>query len=165
MRSVARSNSNLLTHPAQREAVLCAGWLQCFRSRSNSNLLTHPAQGVGIGAAGALLFKYFGRASNHAPKQPEPAAEPDAVEKETLKQPQPVVTHGAEPAEDHAHAEHHAMTEVAMFFFLSLGAFYFAEVFHLSGIISSLFAGARIACDCSTKEMRCRHVSQGWPSL
>ena len=47
-------NSNVLTHPAQREAVLEPGGNTAFRSRSNSRMLTHPAQREAVRWAGWL---------------------------------------------------------------------------------------------------------------
>ena len=41
----------------------------------------------------------------------------------------------------HEEDTEHAMIEAAMFFFASMASFYVAEIFHLSGIISALFAG------------------------
>jgi sodium/hydrogen exchanger 8 len=82
--------------------------------------------GIGSGVLSALLFKHFGRMSKCFGAKRNEKHE------------------GADDShDDHGGHENleHAMVEAAMFFFASMASFYIAEIFHLSGIISALFAG------------------------
>ena len=113
------------------------------------------AVGVGVGVLGSLLFKFFGQDGGIkavcGSRGPTSGGRGGAGEQAGLAGGHGDRGHGGG---EHAsggpgdgehggggHAVEHAMVEVAMFFFVSLASFYFAEIGHLSGIISSLFAG------------------------
>ena len=110
--------------------------------------------GVGSGVVAALFFKCFGRrskmfgAKHDAVETRYDPATGTFVEKPKDKQDNEDTAHDGHSSDAGKHSgEHsgdeteHAMVEAAMFFFASMASFFLAECFHLSGIISSLFAG------------------------
>ena len=122
-------------------ALLSVAWL----------MLGSLGIGLGSGALASFFFKHFGRRSAcFGAKRDEYVFVPSTrtfVKKEKAeKDPAAAAAahgHGAEGGDGHGHEEdtEHAMIEAAMFFFASMASFYVAEIFHLSGIISALFAG------------------------
>ena len=86
------------------------------------------ACGVGSGVMASLVFKHFGRKSKCFGAKHDAGAESEHEGSEHQG-----TEHGADLE--------HAMVEAASFFFCSMASFFIAEIFHLSGIISALFAG------------------------